>query len=75
MEVSARGGIISGVAPILILLLLASPAAAQDPKPRITISGTLSCATVGSHVPEPQINGCTALIDSGEHTPTAGYRL
>ena len=35
MELSqGEEDIISGVAPILILLLLGSPAAAQDPKPK-----------------------------------------
>ena len=72
MESIARGGIINGVAPILILLLLGSPAAAQDPKPKNNVLENLAlCNGIDRTSPELQINGCTAIIDLGEHTPAA----
>ena len=72
MESIARGGIISGVAPILILLLLGSPAAAQDPKPKNNVLENLAlCNGIDRTSPELQINGCTAIIDLGGHTAAA----
>jgi Lipoprotein NlpI, contains TPR repeats len=72
MESIARRGIINGVAPILILLLLGSPAAAQDPTPKNSVLENIAlCNGIDRTSPEPQIDGCTAVIDSGEHTPAA----
>ena len=69
MESTARGAIINGVAPILILLLLGSPVAAQNPKPNDNFLNNIAlCNGSDRSSPEPQIIGCTALIDSGEHT-------
>src|SRR5258705_13636869 len=72
MESIARRGIINGVAPILILLLLGSPAAAQDPTPKKSgLENIALCNGIDRTSPEPQIDGCTAGIDLGEHTPAA----
>jgi len=72
MESIARRGIINGVAPILILLLLGSPAAAQDPTPKKSVLENIAlCNGIDRTSPEPQIDGCTAVIDLGEHTPAA----
>src|SRR6478752_21635 len=72
MESIARGDIIKGVAPILILLSLWSPAAAEDQKPKNSVLENLaSCNGIDRTSPELQINGCTAIIDLGEHTPAA----
>src|SRR5260370_40628956 len=72
MESIARRGIINGVAPILILLLLGSPAAAQNPTPKkIVLENIALCNGIDRTSPEPQIDGCTAVIDSGGHTPAA----
>ena len=72
MESIARGSSINGVAPILILLLLGSPAAAQDPKPKNNILENLAlCNGIDRTSPELQIDGCTAIIDLGGHTAAA----
>jgi tetratricopeptide (TPR) repeat protein len=71
MQSIARGGI-NAVAPILILLLLGSPAAAQDPKPKNNVLENLAlCNGIDRTSPELQINGCTAIIDLSEHTAAA----
>ena len=68
----ARGGIINGVTPILILLLLGPPAAAQDPKSKNSVLENLAlCNGIDRTSPELQIDGCTAIIDLDEHTPAA----
>ena len=57
---------------ILILLLIGSPAAAQDPKPKHNLLENLAlCNGIDRTSPELQIDGCTAVIDSGERTPAA----
>ena len=72
MECIANGGLISGVAPFVILLSLGSPTAAQDPKPKNTVLENLAlCNGIDRTSYELQINGCTAIIDLGEHTPAA----
>ena len=60
------------MALIVILLLLGSPAAAQDPKPKHNLLENLAlCNGIARTSPELQIDGCTAVIDSGERTPAA----
>ena len=60
-----RGRCVSHVvASSLMLLLLAAPASAQSPRPK----NVNLCNGVDRTSPEPQIAGCTALIDSGEET-------
>ena len=72
MEFGARSGIIDGVAPILILLLLGSPAAAQNPKLKDNYLRNVELCNGSDRTSlEPRINGCTALIDSGQGTATA----
>jgi len=64
MEFSARGSIIGGVAAMLILLLLGSPAAAQSPKPKGNYLRNIElCNGSDPTSVAPRINGCTALID------------
>jgi tetratricopeptide (TPR) repeat protein len=69
MEFGARGGIIDGVAPILILLLFGSPAAAQNPKLKGNYLKNIElCNGLDRTSLETRINGCTALIDAGHGT-------
>ena len=71
MEYRARGAIINinGVTPILILLLLGSPVAAQNSSPKNNfLKNVALCNGFDRTSPEPQIMGCTALIDLGEKT-------
>jgi len=67
-----RGGITDGVAFTLILLLLASPVAAQNPQQKDNYLKNIQLCN-GSDPTSfaPRIVGCTALIDSGEGTTTA----
>src|ERR1700675_2228636 len=72
MEFSAKADIIDGVAPMLILLLLASPAAAQDPRLRDNYLRNIEVCNGSDRTSlEARINGCTALIDAGQGTTTA----
>src|ERR1700692_1190402 len=73
MQSFARGGVSNGVAPILILLLVGSPAAAQNPKAKTNLLESLAlCNGSDRASPEPQINGCTGVIDSaGSSAPAA----
>ena len=62
----ARGRIINGVAPILILLLVGASAAAQIPKAKNNLLENLAlCNGIDRTSPELQINGCTAVIEFG----------
>lgn len=71
MESSARKRIILGVAPMLILLLLGSAAAAQNPKSKSNYLRNIElCNGLDRTALESRINGCTALIASGHHTTT-----
>ncbi len=74
MEFSASGRMIGGVAPILILLSLGSPAAAQNPAqgPKKTnyLRNIEVCNGSDRTSLEARINGCTALIE-GHGTATA----
>src|SRR5664279_4101309 len=72
MKFSARRGIADGVAAMLILLFLGSLASAQIPKPDQTpkssslLKNIDLCNGVDRTSPEPQIRGCTAIINSGD---------
>ena len=69
MEFGARGGIIGGVAPVLILLLLGLPAAAQNPKLKDNYLKNIElCNGLDRTSLEARINGCTALVDAGHGT-------
>jgi tetratricopeptide (TPR) repeat protein len=71
MEFGARERIILGVAPMFILLL-GSPAAAQNSEPTNNYLRNIEVCN-GPHRTslEPRINGCTAFIDSGQGTTAA----
>src|SRR5664279_440437 len=76
MKFSARRGIAGGVAAMLILLFVGSVALAQAPKPNQVPKSNASkninlCNGVDRTSPEPQILGCTALINSGDLITTA----
>ena len=72
MEMSANARTIDAVAPILILLLLGSPALAQNPKPKDNYLGNIElCNGLDRTSLEVRINGCTALIDAGQGTTAA----
>jgi len=70
MEFSAGGRIIHGAAPILILLLLGSLAAAS-PKKSDYLRNIELCNGSDRTSLAARINGCTALIDSGQGTTSA----
>jgi hypothetical protein len=71
MEINAKAGAIDGVAPILILLLLGSPALAQNPKKNNYLSNIELCNGLDRTSFEARIDGCTALIDGHQGTTTA----
>ena len=73
MDFIARGGILGGAAPVLILLMLGSPAAAaQNAKPKHNLLLNLAlCNGSDRSSPELQIRGCTTIIDLGGNTPGA----
>src|ERR1039458_8932262 len=77
MKFSARRGIADGVAAMLILLFVGSVALAQAPKPdqvpKYNALKNLDLCNRGNRTtsPEPQILGCTALINSGDLTTNA----
>src|ERR1035437_193512 len=68
MEFSARRGIADGLAVMLIYLSVGSAALAQAPKGKNDLKNIDLCNGVDRRSPEPQIRGCTALIDSGDMT-------
>jgi hypothetical protein len=71
MELSASGRISNGVAPLIALLLLGSAAAAQSPK-KSDYLGNIALCNGSDRTPlAARIDGCTALIDSGQGTTTA----
>jgi tetratricopeptide (TPR) repeat protein len=71
MGFSARNGVVEGV-PVLILLLLGSPAAAQDSKPKGDYLKNIElCNGAGRTSPESRIEGCTALIHAVQGTAAA----
>jgi tetratricopeptide (TPR) repeat protein len=73
MKFCARPGIADAVAAMLILLFAGSVALAQTPKPVQTPKSNALmnidlCNGKDRTSPEPQIRGCTALINSGDLT-------
>ena len=67
-----KGGITDGVAFMLILLLLASPVAAQNPKQKNDYLKNIELCNGSDRMSlEARIEGCTALIDAGRGTTTA----
>ena len=67
---SMRGALIDGVATILVLLLLGSTAAAQQPRNSGNLKSIALCDDAGVP-PQARIAGCTALINSGEANANA----
>ena len=66
------GRIVDGVAPVLVMLMLGSLAAAQNPKPKDNYLRNIELCNGSDRTSlEPRINGCTALIDSGQGTTAA----
>src|SRR6516162_8015563 len=65
MACSARRGVTRGAASAVLLVLLGAVAAAQTPR----LKNIESCNSEDRTTRDPQINGCTTLIDSGEETP------
>jgi len=75
MKFSATGATIAGVGPILVLLL-GSPAVAQSPKSKFSFLKNIElCNGLDRTAPERQINGCTAIIDSGDTTATLALAI
>jgi tetratricopeptide (TPR) repeat protein len=61
---------IGAVTLMLILLLLGTPAAAQNPKLKGDYLKSIElCNGLDRASLEPRINGCTSLIDSSQGTP------
>jgi tetratricopeptide (TPR) repeat protein len=71
MEFSARGGITDGAAFALVLLLLAAPVAAQNPKQDNYLKNIELCNGSDRMSLDARIEACTALIDAGRSTATA----
>src|SRR6476620_3091330 len=71
MELSWSKRIIHGVASAFALLLLGSLAVAQSPKKSDYLGNIALCNGSGSTSFAARIDGCTALIDSGQGTTTA----
>ncbi len=72
MEFSARAGIIGAGAPIVILLLLGSPAAGESPKRKDDYVRNIElCNGTDRASLEARINGCTALIKASQGTTAA----
>jgi len=65
MRDSARRGVVPAAASALMLLLLGGVAAAPNPK----LNNVELCNGADRTSPDPQIEGCTALIESGKETP------
>src|SRR5689334_8049007 len=72
MAFDARSGIVEGAVSIVVLLLLGSPAGAQDSKPKGDyLKNVELCNGGGRTPPEARIEGCTALIHAVQGTATA----
>ena len=66
MEYSARRGVVRGMASALILLSLVGLAAAQRPAQSPRLKNIELCNGADRTSPDPQIDGCTALIEFGQ---------
>ena len=76
MEIRAKTGTIDGLASILILLLLGSPAVAQNPKPKDDYLRNIeACNALDRTAFEARIDGCTALIDARQVTTTTALAV
>ena len=71
MEFCARGSIIYGVSPFLVLLLLGSSVAAPNPKTGDYLRNIELCNGSDRTSIELRINACTALINSSQVTKVA----
>ena|SRR5437660_4922062 len=71
METRAKACTVGRVAPILVLLLLGSAAMAQNPKKESNLRNIELCNSLDRAAFDARINGCTALIDAGQGTPTS----
>src|SRR5262249_30446876 len=65
MSNGSRRGVVCSFATASVLLLLASAAPAQSPR----LKNIQMCNGVDNTSAEPQMQGCTALIDSGNEKP------
>ena len=68
---TASGRIVNGMAPLIAVLLLGSVAAAQSPKRNDYLANIVRCNGSDRTSLAARIDGCTALIDSGQGTATA----
>src|SRR5215471_2031145 len=62
-------GVVRGIASALVLLFLGAGAEAQRPTQKAWFRNIELCNGVDRTVPDIQIGGCTALIESGKGTP------
>src|SRR5215831_10730016 len=62
-------GVVRGMAPTLVLLFLGGGVEAQRPRQKAWFRNIELCNDADRTVPDIQIGGCTALIDSGKGTP------
>src|SRR6516165_8123551 len=62
-------GVVLGIASALVLLFLGGGVEAQRPTQKAWFRNIELCNGVDRTVPDIQIGGCTALIDSGKGTP------
>ncbi|WP_347336619.1 tetratricopeptide repeat protein [Bradyrhizobium macuxiense] len=68
-------GAIDGLTPLLVVLLLASPAVAQAPKKDGHLHDIELCNGVNRSPSEARINSCTALIEASQDMTTAGLAI
>ena len=62
-------GVVRGMASALVLLFLGGGVGAQRPAQKAWFRSIELCNGVDRTVPDIQIGGCTAFIDSGKGTP------
>ena len=76
MKPRAGTGASGGLAAVFILLLLASPAVAQSPKPKGGYLGDIGLCSGLNHTPvDARIDACTTLIDAGQDMTPAGLAI
>src|SRR5215475_9653988 len=69
MYYSAGRGVVRGTASALMLLLLGGGVGAQRPAQNPLFRNIELCNGADRSLPDIQIGGCTALIDSGKQPP------
>src|SRR6516162_9965070 len=69
MHYSAGRGVVRGMASALLLLLLGGGVGAQRPAQNPLFRNIELCNGADRSLPDIQIGGCTALIDSGKQPP------